>query len=215
MIKIDTSKMDYLKAIYACMENEGYAVNKTLTDRLSVSPASVTEMIKKLVELGDVYLEKKCIYLSKQGMEEVKKILTKHRLWEIFLVEYMGYSWHEVHEEADALEHATSDRLKDSLNAFLNKPKHCPHGSEIFENHTHQDKLRRMDSLVAGDVAYIHRVVDDKALLEYLEIRGLKLNQEIKVLSVDSYDGSLSIESEGREVNVAAIAASKIMLMMQ
>ena len=85
MIKIDTSRADYLKAIYSCMEKEGSASNKRLTDLLEVSPSSVTEMIRRLVEAGDVYLDKKEIYLTEQGMVEVKEILTKHRLWEIFL----------------------------------------------------------------------------------------------------------------------------------
>ena len=119
MIKIDTSRADYLKAIYSCMEKEGSASNKRITDLLEVSPSSVTEMIRRLVEAGDVYLDKKEIYLTEQGMVEVKEILTKHRLWEIFLVRYLNYSWYEVHEEADALEHATSDRLKDRLNELF------------------------------------------------------------------------------------------------
>lgn len=214
-MKMDSSRMDYLKAIFACFEKDGFATNKTLTDRLNVSPSSVTEMVKKLLTSGDVILDKKNIYLSEKGLEEVKKILTKHRLWEYFLVERLGYSWQEVHEEADVLEHATSDLLKDRLNAYLNHPKHCPHGSEIFQNHADEDYLRRLDTLNKGDSGYIHRVSDDRGLLSYLESRGIALNQEIFVKHIDPYDGSYVIEVEGKEVVLALLAAQKIRVMMK
>lgn len=214
-MKMDSSRMDYLKAIFACFEKDGFATNKTLTDRLNVSPSSVTEMVKKLLTSGDVILDKKNIYLSEKGLEEVKKILTKHRLWEYFLVERLGYSWQEVHEEADVLEHATSDLLKDRLNAYLNHPKHCPHGSEIFQNHTDEDYLRRLDTLNKGDSGYIHRVSDDRGLLSYLEGKGIALNQEIFVKHIDPYDGSYVIEVEGKEVVLALLAAQKIRVMMK
>lgn len=213
MLKKDISRMDYLKAIYNCMEADGYAGNKKLAESLAVSSASVTEMVKKLVNLGDVYLEKKNIYLSSKGIEEVKKIFTKHRLWEIFLVEQLGYSWNDVHEEADMLEHATSDKLKDRLNEFLNRPEHCPHGSEVFENHKGEDNLVRLDNLVEGDAAYIHKVVDEKKLLEYLEQKNIRLNQKISVKKVDKYDGSLLLETDKGEVIIALIAAKQIMVM--
>jgi len=188
MIKIDTSRADYLKAIYSCMEKEGSASNKRITDLLEVSPSSVTEMIRRLVEAGDVYLDKKEIYLTEQGMVEVKEILTKHRLWEIFLVRYLNYSWYEVHEEADALEHATSDRLKDRLNELLNHPEHCPHGSEIFENHKYKDMLRLLSDLKPGDETSVHRVADDKELLESV-VRNFKESNPTSDIVAEKFKG--------------------------
>lgn len=185
------------------MEKEGSASNKRITDLLEVSPSSVTEMIKRLVEAGDVYLDKKEIYLTEQGMVEVKEILTKHRLWEIFLVRYLNYSWYEVHEEADALEHATSDRLKDRLNELLNHPEHCPHGSEIFENHKYKDKLRLLSDLKPGDETSVHRVADDKELLEYLEKKHIGIDKKIMVLGIDEYDGSMTVWCDEEEVVLA------------
>lgn len=213
MIKIDTSRADYLKAIFSCMEKEGNASNKRLTDLLEVSPSSVTEMIKKLVEAGDVYLDKKEIYLTEQGMVEVKDILTKHRLWENFLVKYLNYSWYEVHEEADASEHATSTRLKDRLNDFLNHPEHCPHGSEIFENHKYNDKLRLLSELKPGDETSIHRVADDKELLEYLEKKHIGINKKIMILNIDEYDDSMTVWCDEEEVVLAKKATEKIMVL--
>lgn len=213
MVKIDTSRADYLKAIYSCMEKEGSASNKRITDLLEVSPSSVTEMIRRLVEAGDVYLDKKEIYLTEQGMVEVKEILTKHRLWEIFLVRYLNYSWYEVHEEADALEHATSDRLKDRLNELLNHPEHCPHGSEIFENHKHKDKLRLLSDLKPGDETSVHRVADDKELLEYLEKKHICIDKKIMVLGIDEYDGSMTVWCDEEEVVLAKKATTKIMVL--
>ena len=180
---------------------------------MEVSPSSVTEMIRRLVEAGDVYLDKKEIYLTEQGMVEVKEILTKHRLWEIFLVRYLNYSWYEVHEEADALEHATSDRLKDRLNELLNHPEHCPHGSEIFENHKYKDKLRLLSDLKPGDETSVHRVADDKELLEYLEKKHIGIDKKIMVLGIDEYDGSMTVWCDEEEVVLAKKATTKIMVL--
>ncbi len=124
MTKNDTSRDEYIKAIYKLTELYGSATNKKLADHLKVSAPSVTEMVKRLIDADDVYADKKAIYLTEKGIEDARKLLTKHRLWEIFLVEYLGYSWQDVHADADKLEHATSVRLKDRLNDFLNHPKH-------------------------------------------------------------------------------------------
>lgn len=145
-------------------------------------------------------------------MEEVKRLLTKHRLWEIFLVKHLGYQWHEVHEEADALEHATSDKLKDRLNIFLGNPVHCPHGSEVYENHIEKDDLRHISQLQEGESAIIHKVSDDRALLEYLASKELRIGQKIQVRKIDDFDESMLLESEGKEIWIAQKAVEKIMV---
>ena len=212
MTKIDTSRDEYIKAIFELMEVHGHATNKQLADFLQVTAASVTEMIKRLVETQDVYLKKKAIYLTDKGMQDVKTLLTKHRLWEIFLVDYLGYAWDEVHEDADALEHATSEHLKDKLNAFLNNPRHCPHGNEIFANHPKKDHLKPLSAMDPGEKGVIHKVSDDKILLRYLEEKNLCLYKTITVKSVDAFDGSIWIESGGQESYVARKAAERIMM---
>ena len=140
--------MLFRSAIYELIEKQENATNKKIADILGIKAASVSEMLKKLVEEGDVYTENKSICLTESGKKRARALLTKHRLWELFLVEYLGYSWKNVHEDAKALEYVTSNGLKDRLNEFLNKPEHCPHGNEIYENHPDVDKLKKLSELL-------------------------------------------------------------------
>lgn len=214
MAKIDTSRDDYISAIYQCMEAQGHATNKQLSDKLGIKAASVSEMVKKLAEAEDVYLENKLIYLTPSGMKRAKQILTKHRLWEIFLVKYLGYNWQNVHEDAKTLEHVTSERLKNRLNDFLEKPMHCPHGNEIFENHPKVDQVRNLSALKPGESGIIHKVFDDHKLLEYMEEKGLALDDRLIVMEIDSFDNSVLVEKEGEKIYIAGRAADKMMMLL-
>lgn len=210
MTKNDTSRDEYIKAIYKLTELYGSATNKKLADHLKVSAPSVTEMVKRLIDADDVYADKKAIYLTEKGIEDARRLLTKHRLWEIFLVEYLGYSWQDVHADADELEHATSVRLKDRLNDFLNHPKHCPHGSEIFENHPNVDTLVRLSDMKEGEVKRLHKIPDDKEFLRYLEEKGISLNKSIKVIRIDNFDKSIIIEVDGTKFFITEQVAHKM-----
>lgn len=210
MTKNDTSRDEYIKAIYKLTELYGSATNKKLADHLKVSAPSVTEMVKRLIDADDVYADKKAIYLTEKGIEDARKLLTKHRLWEIFLVEYLGYSWQDVHADADKLEHATSVRLKDRLNDFLNHPKHCPHGSEIFENHPNVDTLVRLSDMKEGEEKRLHKIPDDKEFLRYLEDKGISLNKSIKVIRIDNFDKSIIIEVDGTKFFITEQVAHKM-----
>lgn len=169
MAKIDTGRDDYISAIYELIEKKEIATNKKISEILGVKAASVSEMLKKLTEEGEVYTENKSILLTETGKMRARALLTKHRLWELFLVEYLGYSWQDVHEDAKALEYVTSNGLKDRLNEFLNKPMHCPHGNEIYENHPETDKLKKLSEVSKGISCRLHKVEDDRDLIEYLE----------------------------------------------
>lgn len=215
MAKIDTSRDDYISAIYQCMEAEGYATNKQISDKLGIKAASVSEMIRKLVDAEDVYLDNKLIYLTQNGMSRAKQILTKHRLWEIFLVKYLGYNWQNVHEDAKTLEHVTSDRLKDRLNDFLEKPMHCPHGNEVFDNHPKRDQVKNLSALKPGESGTIHKVFDDHKLLEYMEEKDLALDDRLLVKEIDSFDNSVLVVKEGREIYIAGRAADKMMMLLE
>ena len=212
MAKIDTSRDDYISAIYECMEKGEIATNKYLAGVLKLSAASVTEMIKKLVDDGDVYLENKSISLTEEGKSKARAYLTKHRLWELFLVEYLGYSWQNVHEDAKALEYVTSNGLKDKLNEFLNKPKHCPHGNEIYENHHDEDKLKKLSELSIGTKCKVHKVDDDKDLLEYLEDKHISLGDEFVVEELDAFDSSVLVFAKNEKKHIAGKAAVRIMV---
>ena len=212
MAKIDTGRDDYILAIYDLIEKQENATNKKIADILGIKAASVSEMLKKLVDEGDVYTENKSICLTESGKKRARALLTKHRLWELFLVEYLGYSWKNVHEDAKALEYVTSNGLKDRLNEFLNKPKHCPHGNEIYENHPDVDKLKKLSELSKGAKCRLHKVEDDKDLLEYLGEKKINLGDEFIIKDIDNFDDSVLVECLGEDKHIAGKAAVRMMV---
>ena len=212
MAKIDTGRDDYISAIYELIEKKEIATNKKISEILGVKAASVSEMLKKLVEEGEVYTENKSILLTETGKMRARTLLTKHRLWELFLVEYLGYSWQDVHEDAKALEYVTSNGLKDRLNEFLNKPMHCPHGNEIYENHPDTDKLKKLSEVSKGISCRLHKVEDDRDLIEYLEEKKIALGDEFVVKDIDDFDDSILVSSASEDKHIAGKAAVRMMV---
>lgn len=212
MAKIDTGRDDYISAIYELIEKKEIATNKKISEILGVKAASVSEMLKKLVEEGEVYTENKSILLTETGKMRARALLTKHRLWELFLVEYLGYSWQDVHEDAKAFEYVTSNGLKDRLNEFLNKPMHCPHGNEIYENHPETDKLKKLSEVSKGISCRLHKVEDDRDLIEYLEEKKIALGDEFVVKDIDDFDDSILVSSASEDKHIAGKAAVRMMV---
>ena len=212
MAKIDTGRDDYISAIYELIEKKEIATNKKISEILGVKAASVSEMLKKLAEEGEVYTENKSILLTETGKMRARALLTKHRLWELFLVEYLGYSWQDVHEDAKALEYVTSNGLKDRLNEFLNKPMHCPHGNEIYENHPETDKLKKLSEVSKGISCRLHKVEDDRDLIEYLEEKRIALGDEFVVKDIDDFDDSILVSSASEDKHIAGKAAVRMMV---
>ena len=212
MAKIDTGRDDYISAIYELIEKKEIATNKKISEILGVKAASVSEMLKKLVEEGEVYTENKSILLTETGKMRARALLTKHRLWELLLVEYLGYSWQDVHEDAKALEYVTSNGLKDRLNEFLNKPMHCPHGNEIYENHPETDKLKKLSEVSKGISCRLHKVEDDRDLIEYLEEKKIALGDEFVVKDIDDFDDSILVSSASEDKHIAGKAAVRMMV---
>ncbi len=126
---------DYLKAIFELLEKNEKVTNKKISLRLNINKASVTEMLKRLINQGYVlYDDNLGFSLTDVGEVIAKKLISKHRLWEVFLINMLNYHNQNVHHEAEELEHATSDELMEMLNKFLNCPKKCPHGQTIYMN---------------------------------------------------------------------------------
>ena len=128
------NREDYIQAIFRLHEEYGFATNKDVAEMLGVSRPSVSEMTRKLREDGLVKIERTKIVITQKGIEIAKDVISKHRIWEKFLNEYLDFDIDEVHEEADLLEHVTSDKLKNALNILLDYPKESPHGNPIYEN---------------------------------------------------------------------------------
>lgn len=131
-MKLKQSQEDYLKALYELGGAEDVVANKDLAHKLEISPSSVSEMLRRLYKNGYIDYEKyKGIRLTNLGIESAQKIKRSHHLWEVFLIEKLGYSEDEVHEEAEKLEHVTSEKLQLALDRFLEYPQMCPHGTKI------------------------------------------------------------------------------------
>ena len=128
------NREDYIKAIFKIAEREREVSNQKIADSLGVSRASASEMVRKLIQEGFVLAEGRQLSLSAEGQRIAKRILSRHRLWESFLMTKLEYKEAEVHEQAELLEHISDEKLMERLNAYLQYPKPCPHGGVIYEN---------------------------------------------------------------------------------
>src|SRR5215210_9506451 len=189
---------DYLKAIWE-VAGSGVASTKEVAERLSIAPPSVTNMFVRLQEMGLAEYERyRGASLTRRGREEALRLVRRHRLIETFLLEHLGYSWEEVHEEAEHLEHAVSDRFTERLADLLGHPRRDPHGAPIPRA---DGTLVPDDSLplseAAGQWVRISRVSqDDVSVLTYLGERGLVPGRLLEVKEVRALDGVVTIEDE-------------------
>ncbi|WP_092929054.1 metal-dependent transcriptional regulator [Actinopolyspora alba] len=199
---------DYVRTIYGLGERGAAVTNTTLTARLGLSPSSVSGMINKLAQLGLVTHERyRSVELTTEGRRLACDVLRRHRLLELFLVEILGYTWDEVHDEADSLEHAVSDELIEHIAAKLEHPTHDPHGDPIptADGVVEKPTTRLLEHLEPGTVGTIARVWDtDSELLRYLTDHGLTLGNRIEVVERKPFGGPLVVrvgESETVETH--------------
>lgn len=205
------NKEDYLKVIYELGGSSNQVNNKDICTALGVSAPSVSEMIKKLLEEGYVeYTPYKGIKLTQYGTEEAVKIIRRHRLWEVFLVEHLGYNWDEVHEDAERLEHVTSSRFEERLEKYLNFPKTCPHGSPISSNDICFNSYRALDSLAVGESTIVRRVIDESELLKYVGHLGLNIGDNITIVDLAPYNGPITLKKKEKNIIIGKEAAKKI-----
>lgn len=205
------NKEDYLKAVYNLGGNRKQVNNKDIAKVLGVSAPSVSEMLKKLLDEGYLeYAPYKGIKLTEYGEKEAVNIIRRHRLWEVFLVEHLGYDWHEVNEEAEKLEHVTNLKLEGRLDKYLNYPKACPHGSPIFQNEIGLSRYRTLDTLDVGEESTIRRVFDERKLLQYVDSLGLSIGDEIKVWNLAPYNGPITLRINEKDIIIGKEAANNI-----
>jgi DtxR family Mn-dependent transcriptional regulator len=184
---LSESVQNYLKTIYKLCEHGDRVNTNTLAEKLAISPASVSGMIKKLAEMKLVEYEPyQGFYLTPTGIKMALEIVRHHRLIELYLMQAMGYSWDQVHDEAERLEHAISEDFEDRISELLGNPKHDPHGDPIpAKDGTVESASRRKLSEVArGESVVVVRVVDDNSKnLKELAHLGLMPRVSIKVVS--------------------------------
>lgn len=211
------NREDYIKSIFEFEERGEILSNKKLAKTMNVSPASSSEMVSKLVKAEILKQVGNHFYLTPKGNIIAKELISKHRLWESFLLTYLNYSWDNVHEDAEALEHVTSARLKDKLNEFLKYPKACPHGGIIYENtSTEKEKsLLSLNNLKIMEEGTIKRVQDKKELLSYLKSIDININDKIKLIEVGDYDGPLTIEKDNKKIEISFKATKDIFILKE
>lgn len=202
------SIQDYLKHIYELNENGGSASTNDLAARLNIAPASVTGMLQKLATAKPplvIYKKHQGVTLTKNGAKAALEVIRHHRLLETFLVNTLGYSWDEVHCEAEKLEHVISEDFEARMAKALGYPTRDPHGELIptIDLTMPADDSCPLASLRVDETATVRRVSDDDpALLRHLREIGVVPNVEITVKNYSKFDGNLTIKVEGQKSNV-------------
>lgn len=209
------NKEDYLLTLYRLGADADLVGNKQVAAQMGITPASVTEMLVRMSAEGLLeYQPYKGSRLTEAGLQVLFPILRSHRLWEVFLIRHLGYSWSEAHEEAHELEHATSGKMLERLDAFLNYPTHCPHGEWIPREGTRAESVRLipLSGLAAGQRAITRRVTEEKELLDYLQGIGMEIGAQIVIENVAPYAGDITLLLGERRISVSHTAAQQILV---
>lgn len=186
---LSPTKEDYLKILFELGGRTMQVSNKEIANRLEISPPTVTEMMNSLVKMDwVVYTPYKGSMLTENGTEYAKKIIRKHRLWEVFLVNKLGFDIQDVHSEAELLEHTTSDDVANKLEAYLGFPEYCPHGGAIKIDlmDVQEDHTITISETKAGDEVVISRIVDEEKLLKYFKNQHLNIGDHLMIKDVDT-----------------------------
>lgn len=202
MMATSFAEENYLKIIYHLSEghNEDISTN-AVAELTQTKAASVTDMLRKLADKGWVNYQKyQGVRLSPEGEKIALEIVRKHRLWEVFLVEKMGFNWDEVHEIAEQLEHIESDILIDKLDAFLEFPKTDPHGDPIPSKSGVMPELSylHLADIKVGQSCVLMGVAKDSAVfLQFLTKMNLSLGSELFVKENNDFDRSIAVSING------------------
>ncbi len=208
------STEDYIKAIYKLEGKGEKATTSALAAQLEVADASITDMIKKLSERGLLRYEPyQGVELTPKGRKVALATVRRHRLWEMFLVQFLGFSWDKVHDEAERLEHVTSDELEHQLDKALGFPSVDPHGDPIPSKEgvvkgTADSSLAECE---AGGIVKITRVSDDDSeILIHASQMGLALNSKLTIKEKKSFDGSMVVKVGSKQHFISKEVAEAI-----
>ena len=210
------SEEDYLKAIYHLeMDYDSISTN-SVADYLNMKPSSVTDMLKKLADKKYINYQKyKGSSLTRKGKLIALSIIRKHRLWETFLVEKLGFSWDKVHYIAEQLEHIKSEELIENLDDFLGNPKYDPHGDPIPNKNGEIEKMNQklLIELKTGQKGIITGVKKGTAsLLNYLDKEKIKLGDSVNVIEILEFDGTFIVEINKRKLTFSEKICQNLLL---
>jgi DtxR family Mn-dependent transcriptional regulator len=193
---------DYLKAIYRLSPQGRAASTSEIAQRLDLSPASVSGMVKRLSEQGLLeHVPYKGVQLTPEGRRAALRMLRRHRLIEAFLVAHLGYTWDTVHDEAERLEHAVSDTLVDRMAAVLGHPTVDPHGDPIptSEGDILELASTPLSEVPAGAAVEVRQVEESQPdRLRYIASIGLRPGVHVTVVDRQPFEGPITIAVDGR-----------------
>ena len=211
---MNQSTEDYLKNIYHLEEIGKNVSTSVLAKHLKIGDGSVTDMVKKLSEKRLINYEPyRGVTLTNRGRRLALKTVRRHRLWEMFLVRFLGYSWDEIHDEAELLEHVTSDELERRLDKALGCPKVDPHGAPIptTDGELNEIAYRRLSDCQPRQSGVIVRVsTTSQEVLQLLTKLGLGLNRKIRVIQKVEFDGTVVIAVGKKEIPLSPLLAKSI-----
>jgi len=195
---LTTVAQDYLKVIWTAQEWSHEKIStKLLAKRIGVSASTASESIRKLAEQGLVDHEKYgAVTLTDAGRRAALAMVRRHRLMETFLVRELGYSWDEVHDEAEVLEHAVSDQMLDRIDAKLGHPTRDPHGDPIpaADGQVTTPPARQLSACQNGEAGTVARISDaDPEMLRYFDTVGISLDSRLRVIARRDFAGMISV----------------------
>jgi DtxR family transcriptional regulator, Mn-dependent transcriptional regulator len=211
---LSVTEENYLKAIYKLsVFGSGKVSNNAIAGILGVNPPSVLEMLRKLDKKKLIAYDKiKGARLTAVGKKIAVTTIRKHRLWEVFLAEKLGFGWDEIHEIAEQMEHVQSEELVARLDKFLGYPKFDPHGDPIPDPHGELDRPEGMP-LSFGAVSKEYKVTGVKdhrdEFLKFLSRAGLGLGAKIKILSFEPYDDTFIVSVNGKKEGILSKKVSE------
>lgn len=209
------SEENYIKAIYhlSLFQKKGVNTN-AIAKMIETKASSVTDMIKKLAEKGLVEYQKyQGVTLTETGLYSAKMIVRKHRLWEVFLVEKLDFSWDEVHDVAEELEHIKSEKLINKLDAFLGFPTEDPHGDPIPNE---KGEIKKVDKKLLSDLKIGQKSIcvgvkdTSSEFLKYLDKQHIALGSNFEIIEKESFDASLIVLVNENEMNISNKIASNL-----
>ena len=202
------SEENYLKTIYHLTTSSELEVStNAIAEKMETKASSVTDMLKKLAEKDLVnYIKYQGVSLTEKGKLSAKMIVRKHRLWEVFLVDKLDFSWDEVHDIAEELEHIKSEKLINKLDDFLGNPTEDPHGDPIPNAYGQIVKTEKhlLSELAVNQTGVCVGVKDSSAdFLKYLDKQEIALGSKIEIIGKESFDLSLKIKVDSKELTIS------------
>ena len=209
------SEENYLKTIYhlTTFLNTEVSTN-AIAEKMETKASSVTDMLKKLAEKELVnYKKYQGVSLTTSGRLEAKMIVRKHRLWEVFLVEKLDFSWDEVHDIAEQLEHIKSEKLINKLDDFLGNPTEDPHGDPIPDA---EGNIIKIEKQLLSEIGIANKTIcvgvkdTSPEFLQYLDKQKIALGSTIEILSKEDFDASLHLKVNNQELIVSSKIAGNL-----